>query len=129
MANEVLGYCPCPSCDGEVEVMQAKRQGKHLYSRCRDGCGLDQRTGKKPQQWLWDNTSWIDGPPVPPENVTVDSVKESTEKPSNNAGSVDFDPEEKPAEEQPKKQPKGGIFKVLALGIAVLTVGGAVWKA
>lgn len=68
MANEVLGQIRCLDCGGVANVMQSLRRGVHLYARCPD-CGIDQKTGVKPQTRWYYRTQWNGEPPPMPSNV------------------------------------------------------------
>lgn len=129
MANDVLGYAPC-GCGKKKQVMQAKRKGDHLYSRC-DDCGLDQRTGARVQQKLWDSAEWIDEPPTPPENVdiTVKVDREKVAKPSSDKVLEDFDLTVNLTESKPKTKAKGRILPMLGSALVIAGVGVAIWKA
>jgi len=128
MANDVLGYAPC-ECGKKKQVMQAKRKGDHLYTRC-DDCGLDQRTGGRVQQKIWNSTEWINGPPKKPENVdiTVKVDREQVAKPSNNKALEDFDPTETLTESDRKSKPKGRILPILGGLLTLAAAGVAIWK-
>lgn len=127
MANEVLGKrrTPCPDCGKCAEVMQAKRKGAHLYTRC--GCGLEQKTGPGFQIKVWKDTDWTGAAPTPPANIGG-VTGEVTESASNGAALEDFDPTEPEPKKEPKKKPKGsagivGVFLLLA------AMGGTAWAA
>ena len=134
--NEVLGSIPC-DCGRNADVMQTKRAGKHLYSRCAD-CGLDQRTGAKVQTRLWLETEWRNGvkPPRPSnvsESATKPATETATEKPSSGGAFEDFEPDtlaaEKATNEATKNKPKGR-FGVVAGGLLIITaLGAAIWTA
>lgn len=142
MANEELGDCICPTCEGEMGVYQAKRKGAHLYSRC-DHCGLDQRIGKAVQQYLWDNTDWYDRVPTPPANVDTEkavkqtvtqSVKESVPDLEKSGALPDFDPLTEPTEpersSEPKEKPKARKNWLAGFGVSALILAfvGMVWS-
>ena len=61
MKNPVIGTAPCDhiGCTETVTVHEVKRGGSNhrgqLYTRC-PGCGCDQTSGKRRQQWLLDHT-------------------------------------------------------------------------
>ena len=130
MANEVLGKIDCETCDGSADVMQARRKGAHLYTRC-GSCGLDQRTGAAVQNRLFYRSIWIDRPPPIPVNAgeppAVSEVGESVDQVS--------EPEtEKLTETQPKpdrkKSVKSGrwgwlvaVFGVVGVALAVVLGG------
>lgn len=62
MNNPVIGSAPCDhvGCGETVTVHEVKRGGSsrkgQLYTRC-PGCGCDQTSGARRQQWLIDNTT------------------------------------------------------------------------
>lgn len=144
MANDVIGRCPCPQSDCEevAAVYVAKRRGGHLYNRCPD-CGLDQRVGAKVQQYLWDNTNWIDQAPKPPENVDTEKTVKQTETETvkktvpdleKMRPVADFDPsadltQSEPSGE-PSNKPKGKkrLFMGLGVGSIIVALVGIVWS-
>lgn len=131
MANEVLGRrrTPCPDCGKCAEVMQAKRKGAHLYTRC--VCGLEQKTGAEFQLKVWQDTDWSGEPPTPPSNIEG-KIGQATDQPKAGAALADFDPTEpeaeKATEKKPKKQAKGR-GGVLGLVLLLSAMGGAAWAA
>lgn len=124
--NPVLGELrsPCSICDEGVKVMQAKRSGGHLYTRCE--CGLNQSSGKKRQQWVWDNALWLDVKPTPPVNVDASKpsmVGESEPAPVVPDDDADFVPELEPEVElEPVRKRGRGFGAVLAAALAVAGV-------
>ncbi|MFC6631669.1 hypothetical protein [Microbulbifer taiwanensis] len=121
MSNEILGYMPCPEtgCSQQAAVMQAKRKGAHLYTRCPD-CGIDQRTGKARQLNIWRATTWKVDPPTPPANIEGDLVAGEKPKPKQTAIQEDWSPELEAREQaaaqtapatdsEPKPKPKTGL--------------------
>ena len=127
MANDVLGRrrTPCPDCGQCAEVMQAKRKGAHLYTRC--GCGLEQKTGPGFQLKVWRDTDWSGEPPTPPSNIEG-KIGQATDQPAAGGDLPDFDPTEPEPKKEPKKQPKGhaglvGVFLLIA------AMGGTAWAA
>ncbi len=118
MANEILGRVDCFTCGERSAVMQTKRKGAHLYTRC-SSCGLDQRTGAKVQQKIWNEAEWLGLPPTPPENVIPNKPIESQPK-AEQTGAEDFDPTlTDETEQEPVKQAsKKGLILVGVLGLA-----------
>jgi len=129
MANEILGYMACPSCDQQAAIMQARRKGAHLYTSCPD-CGMDQRTGKRVQLAIWRAASWKGEPPTPPSNIEGELVAGEKPKPKPTAVQDDWSPEMEQAEpaaaraEEPKAKPAAGtvlagVGLVAGLGLII----------
>lgn len=120
--NEVLGHIDCETCGCPSSVMQARRKGAHLYTRC-DNCGLDQRTGAAVQNRLFYRSEWIDRPPVIPENAGEPPAATEEVAPV-----LDSEPE--PATDQePKPEPKRrakGVMGWIVAGVAAVGVAAAV---
>lgn len=132
----ILGTWTCER-GGTADVRQTVKKGRHFYTQC-GCCGLNQGTGAKRQQDIWDNATFVDGSTVVrPANVSETKaavndptgLPESETKPQPISEPVgDFDPTEpEPGSETERSSPgfdRGKIFAGVAL---VLAAGAGIW--
>jgi hypothetical protein len=113
VSNEILGYAPCAEsgCEQQAAILQARRKGAHLYTRCPD-CGIDQRTGKQRQLNIWRAAAWKGEPPTPPTCIEGELVAGEKPKIKPTAVQSDWSPEleeqQRQAQPQTESQPKAG---------------------
>lgn len=123
--NALLGYWTCER-GGRAEVRQTKKQGRHFYTKC-DCCGLNQGTGAKRQQEIWDSAEFVDKSVVArPLNVVIDAVAVNEPAPKVEAPKVDpvgdFNPTAEPVVSPPSEQ-KNGFVKFVP-GLVLLAAAG-----
>lgn len=128
--NPLLGHWTCEQ-GGRAEVRQTKKQGRHFYTRC-ECCGLNQGTGKKRQQAIYDNTEFLQGVTVSRPSGVEDKGRVVSEQPEIEPEKLppptgDFDPGEVEDDEQP--QEADSKPKLLALGAFALALGVGAWLA
>lgn len=126
--NEVLGHWTCEQ-GGRAEVMQTKKRGRHFYTRC-DCCGLNQGTGQKRQQRIFDEAEFSDRAAlVIPSNVEVGNVIPDKSEPVPKPEPADFDPTEPEPESEPSGVTSGavGFKKFIPGAVLLLAAGVGVW--
>jgi hypothetical protein len=131
--NQLLGYWVCDQ-GARAEVRQTKKQGRHFYTRC-DCCGLNQGTGKKRQQLIYDNTEFIPGVtvtrPAGVEEKSLSVVADQPEKTEKTETELltdsDFNPNEPEETERPQVA-ENGLKKAIVPGVIfLLAVGAGIW--
>lgn len=129
--NQVLGHWRCEQ-GGTAEVKQTRKRGNHFYTNC-DCCGLNQGTGQKRQQRIWDEAKFLTGVTVVrPTNVTIQSgaIASESEKVSEPVGEVqseavsDYTPAPSGAPEVVERS--GGFNKAKLFGGLVLLAAAGV---
>lgn len=128
--NEVLGTVQCPECGGQASVMQTRRRGGYLYTKCVQ-CGLDQRTGKAVQNRIWHGCTWK--PAVDPMHHRPACVVDGWQPDLETEQRVlvdDWQPGElteqqtEPEPVKPVKSGSGAGRALVALGVFVLGIVG-----
>ena len=116
--NPVIGTAPCDhiGCTETVTVHEVKRGGSshrgQLYTRC-PGCGCDQTSGKRRQQWLLDNTT---------PRAEFSELFEFKKQNSENAVSDDSN-NQTDESEKPEKADDSAVSDKKSSGIAVGIIG------
>lgn len=124
--NPLLGHWTCER-GGRAEVRQTVKKGRHFYTNC-DCCGMNQGTGVRRQQEIWDKAEFIDKTVVVrPSNVAID-VAAVNEPVVEKVESVkpgpaeDFNPKTEPVEQLPAEQKQG--FVKFVPGLVLLVAAG-----
>lgn len=130
--NALLGHWIC-SAGGNADVYQTKKNGRHFYTRC-ECCGLQQGTGAKRQQDIYDNAVFFDKAAViRPSNVALDLKPEVNPvepakveaTPAKTDIAKDFDPSEPP--EKVESSEPGMWKKVTPLAIFGIAAAVGIW--
>ena len=129
--NQLLGHWVC-DLGGQAEVYQTKKKGDHFYTRCQC-CGLVQGTGAQRQQKIYSEAKFISGVTVRvPANVDANAAKAAPvnepepEQEQAKPAVSDFDPSEKPSEEQSEvteTEPGVNRLGVAAKALPLLVLG------
>jgi len=96
--NEVVGHVLCfnRECTEYADVHQSRKAGHYFYLRC-PGCGLNQQTKARPQNYIWHKAEWVPGAEVlKPSNIDDNWQFEEVEK----IGAPDPVPAQAPAPEK-----------------------------
>lgn len=136
--NPKIGTWTCER-GGNADVFQTIKKGRHFYTHC-ECCGLNQGTGSRRQQQIFNEAQFIDKTAVViPSGVSMsESAKVIEHEPAKPALEkitsdelADFDPKEIPADEPAQKpaDKKPGGFARLLPGLALFAVaaGAGLW--
>ena len=146
--NKVVGHVLCNNrdCTEHADVHQSRKAGHYFYLRC-PGCGLNQQTKARPQNYIWHRAEWLPGAEVlkpsniddswafdepekirVPEQVEAIDQSEKIRVPVNDWCPIDEpEPEKIPADKKANtKQNRGGLVGGLLL---LLATAGAIWTA
>lgn len=137
--NPKIGTWKCER-GGAADVFQTVKKGRHFYTHC-ECCGLNQGTGSRRQQQIFNEAQFIDKTSVViPSGVSMSESSESSKviehepvRPAlekiPNAAAADFDPKEIPADEpKPSDKKIAGIARFLpGLALFALAAGAGLW--
>ncbi len=131
--NQKIGTWTCEQ-GGDAEVFQTVKRGRHFYTRC-ECCGLNQGTGVKRQQRIFDEAKFLDKSAVfIPSGVSASGGVVIEQEPVKKSGApvLDFDPNEKAPEEIVQSAPvqpadKPGFARFLPGVILLAAAGVGLW--
>lgn len=129
--NILLGHWTCER-GGRAEVRQTKKAGRHFYTHC-ECCGLNQGTGAKRQQEIYDGAEFIAGVTVVrPSSVNEKAARVVDDQPKKEPEKIgapvrDFDPTLKADEPEVEPASSKGFSAFIPGLIFVVAAGVGIW--